>query len=171
MDPYVVSFHLGLGIGVIKPAFYISLVIWDGTLFTSVGARVGMWQFVIRANPWPEVCRRGPRAPKGGGLLNPTSLRGVDLVILICIFSSLPSTRPFGSSLASGSVGTPKLSEFTREQSHDGWPAGKFSYEFPETKPWGRGRGPHRTISCYGGVVPGMWWGPGRGCDINNTYR
>ncbi|KAM1181612.1 hypothetical protein EV1_000178 [Malus domestica] len=32
-------------------------------------------------------------------------------VILKCIFSSLPSTRPFGSSLASGSVGTPKLSE------------------------------------------------------------
>lgn len=35
MDPYVVTFHLGLGIGVIGPAFYISLVIWDGTLFTS----------------------------------------------------------------------------------------------------------------------------------------
>ncbi|CAN6571684.1 unnamed protein product [Malus baccata var. baccata] len=32
-------------------------------------------------------------------------------VILKCIFTSLPSTRPFGSSLASGSVGTPKLSE------------------------------------------------------------
>lgn len=29
MDPYVVPFHLGLGIGVIGPAFYISLVIWD----------------------------------------------------------------------------------------------------------------------------------------------
>jgi hypothetical protein len=27
MDPYVVPFHLGLGI--IGPAFYISLVIWD----------------------------------------------------------------------------------------------------------------------------------------------
>lgn len=27
MDPYVVTFHLGLGIGVIGPAFYISLVI------------------------------------------------------------------------------------------------------------------------------------------------
>lgn len=33
-DPYVVTLHLGLGIGVIGPAFYISLVIWDGTLFT-----------------------------------------------------------------------------------------------------------------------------------------
>ena len=33
MDPYVVTFHLGLGIGVIGPAFYISLVILD--LFTS----------------------------------------------------------------------------------------------------------------------------------------
>ena len=31
----LVTFHLGLGIGVIGPAFYISLVIWDGTLFTS----------------------------------------------------------------------------------------------------------------------------------------
>ncbi|RXI01609.1 hypothetical protein DVH24_014958 [Malus domestica] len=41
------------------------------------------------------------RAPKGGGLG----------VILKCIFPSLPSTRPFGSSLASGYVGTPKLSE------------------------------------------------------------
>jgi hypothetical protein len=29
MDPYVVTFHLGLGIGVIGPAFYTSLVIWD----------------------------------------------------------------------------------------------------------------------------------------------
>ena len=29
MDPYVVTFHLGLGIGVIRPAFYIPLVIWD----------------------------------------------------------------------------------------------------------------------------------------------
>ncbi|RXI06596.1 hypothetical protein DVH24_025732 [Malus domestica] len=30
------------------------------------------------------------------------------------------STRHFGSSLASGSIGTPKLSKFAREQSHDG---------------------------------------------------
>lgn len=29
MDPYVVTFHLGLGIGVIRSAFYTSLVIWD----------------------------------------------------------------------------------------------------------------------------------------------
>ena len=29
MDPHVVPFHLGLGIGEIGPAFYISLVIWD----------------------------------------------------------------------------------------------------------------------------------------------
>ena len=29
MDRYVVTFYLGLGIGVIGPAFYISLVIWD----------------------------------------------------------------------------------------------------------------------------------------------
>ncbi|CAN6688355.1 unnamed protein product [Malus baccata var. baccata] len=35
----------------------------------------------------------------------------MDPLRLICIFSSLPSTRPFGSSSASGSVGTPKLSE------------------------------------------------------------
>ncbi|CAN6709566.1 unnamed protein product [Malus baccata var. baccata] len=32
---------------------------------------------------------------------------GVDPVSLICIFISLPSTRPFGSSLTSGSIGTP----------------------------------------------------------------
>ncbi|RXH76051.1 hypothetical protein DVH24_001630 [Malus domestica] len=55
----------------------------------------------IRANPWPEVCRLGRRAPKDGGLG----------VILKCIFSSLPSTKLFGSSLDSGSVRTPKLSE------------------------------------------------------------
>ncbi|RXH78960.1 hypothetical protein DVH24_034167 [Malus domestica] len=41
-------------------------------------------------------------------------------VSLICIFPSLPSTRHFGSSLASSFIGTPKLSEFVREQSHDG---------------------------------------------------
>lgn len=30
MDPYVITLHLGLGIGVvIGPAFYISLIIWD----------------------------------------------------------------------------------------------------------------------------------------------
>ncbi|RXI03355.1 hypothetical protein DVH24_004007 [Malus domestica] len=29
-------------------------------------------------------------------------------------------TRPFRSSLSSGSIGTPKLSEFVRKQSHDG---------------------------------------------------
>ncbi|CAN6696848.1 unnamed protein product [Malus baccata var. baccata] len=46
--------------------------------------------------------------------------KGVDHVSLICIFSSLPSTRPFGSSLASSFIGTPKLSEFAREQSYDG---------------------------------------------------
>lgn len=29
MDPYVLTFHLGLGIGVIGLAFYTSLLIWD----------------------------------------------------------------------------------------------------------------------------------------------
>jgi len=37
MDPYVVTFYLGLGIGVIGPAFDISIVIWLGTIFTSLG--------------------------------------------------------------------------------------------------------------------------------------
>ncbi|RXH90526.1 hypothetical protein DVH24_035290, partial [Malus domestica] len=46
--------------------------------------------------------------------------KGVDHVSLICIFSSLPSTRLFGSSLASGFIGTPKLSEFALKQSYDG---------------------------------------------------
>lgn len=35
IDPYVVTFYLGLRIGVIGPTFYISIVIWLGTLFTS----------------------------------------------------------------------------------------------------------------------------------------
>ncbi|RXH98040.1 hypothetical protein DVH24_010365 [Malus domestica] len=52
--------------------------------------------------------------------LNVSTEMGVDHISLICIFSSLPNTRPFGSSLASGSVGTPKLSEFAREHSQDG---------------------------------------------------
>ncbi|CAN6694555.1 unnamed protein product [Malus baccata var. baccata] len=56
-------------------------------------------------------------------------------VILKCIFSSLPSTRPFGSSLASGFVGTPKLSEkearaLPRWMTH--W---EIAREFPKTKP------------------------------------
>ncbi|CAN6555165.1 unnamed protein product [Malus baccata var. baccata] len=86
-----------------------------------------MWDVTIgiRANPWPKVCRRGRRAPKGGGLG----------VILKCIFTSLPSTRPFGSSLASDSVGTPKLSEkgakaLPRWVTH--WEVAR---EFPKTKP------------------------------------
>ncbi|RXH96663.1 hypothetical protein DVH24_009167 [Malus domestica] len=33
--------------------------------------------------------------------------------------SELASTRPFGSSWASGSIETPKLSEFRRAHSHD----------------------------------------------------
>ena len=57
---------------------------------------------------------------RGDGLLDLTSPRGVDHVSLICIFPSLPSTRPFGSSLASGSIGTSKLSENRSEHSHDG---------------------------------------------------
>ena len=59
------------------------------------------------------------------------SLRGVDCKIphrpggvhpisLICIFSSLLNTRLFGSLLASGSVGTPKLCENGPEHSQDG---------------------------------------------------
>ncbi|CAN6576946.1 unnamed protein product [Malus baccata var. baccata] len=72
------------------------------------------------------------RAPKGGGLYHPTSPRGV---ILKCIFSSLPSTRHFGSSLASGSVGTPKLSE-KGARALPGWVTHwEVAREFPETKP------------------------------------
>ncbi|RXH67332.1 hypothetical protein DVH24_027452 [Malus domestica] len=52
----------------------------------------------------------------------------------IVMRSKLDGTRPFGSSVVSGSIGTPKLSEFAREQSHDGCPIGKFSCEFPEKK-------------------------------------
>lgn len=38
MDPYVVTFYLGLGIGVIGPAFDISIVIFVlGTILTSLG--------------------------------------------------------------------------------------------------------------------------------------
>ena len=112
------------------------------------------------------MCRRGRRAPKGGGLLDPTSPRDVDHVSLICIFSSLPSTRFFGRALASNSIRTSKLSEFAREQSYDGWSTGKFSCVFSETKPWGRGSGQKRTISCYDEVKLGLWWGPGPGYDI-----
>ncbi|RXI01608.1 hypothetical protein DVH24_014957 [Malus domestica] len=65
------------------------------------------------------------RAPKGGGLG----------VILKCIFPSLPSTRPFGSSLASGYVGTPKLSE-KEARALPGWVTHwEVAREFPKTKP------------------------------------
>ena len=61
-----------------------------------VGAQSGQYRATVveRAQ---DVVDPGPTSPMG--------------VILICIFPSLPSARPFGSSLASGSVGTPKLSE------------------------------------------------------------
>ena len=68
-------------------------------------------------------------------MLDPTSPRGVDLLCLICTCSPPYNTRHFGSSLASDSIGTLKLSEFAREHSHDGWPTGKFLCEFLETKP------------------------------------
>ncbi|RXH99034.1 hypothetical protein DVH24_011359 [Malus domestica] len=54
--------------------------------------------------------------PKANNIM----LRDVDRVSFICIFPSLPSTRPFGRSLALEFIGTPKLSEFKREQSQDG---------------------------------------------------
>ncbi|CAN6554976.1 unnamed protein product [Malus baccata var. baccata] len=56
-------------------------------------------------------------------------------VILKCIFSSLPSTRPFGSSLASGSIRTPKLSE-KEARALPGWVTHwEVACEFPKTKP------------------------------------
>ncbi|RXH83529.1 hypothetical protein DVH24_005782 [Malus domestica] len=67
----------------------------------------------VHANHWELDAMSGP-------VMGKISLRGVDHLSLICIFSSLPSMMPFGSSLASGSIRTPKSSEFAREQSHDG---------------------------------------------------
>ncbi|CAN6723563.1 unnamed protein product [Malus baccata var. baccata] len=49
---------------------------------------------------------------------------GMDLVSLICIFPSLPNTRPFGSSLASGSIGTSKFSDSRESNSMMGGPLG-----------------------------------------------
>ena len=76
-------------------------------------------------------CASEDAGPQGGGLLdpclgkarmvsNPTSLGEEKVKCLICVGTSLPSTRPFGSSLASNSMGTPKLSELGLEQSQDG---------------------------------------------------
>ena len=48
---------------------------------------------------------------------------------LICTCPPPYSTRLFGNSLASGSIGTPKLSEFGREQSQDG-----IHWEVPKNK-------------------------------------
>ncbi|RXH88502.1 hypothetical protein DVH24_000101 [Malus domestica] len=50
------------------------------------------------------VCRQGRRASKAG------ALKGV--MCLICTCSPPYSTRPLGSSMASSSIETPKLSEF-----------------------------------------------------------
>ena len=67
-----------------------------------------------------------------------------------------------------GSVGTPKLSENEPEHSQDRWSTGKFcSLEFPETKPWWCGRGLKWTISCFGGVEPGMWRRLGRDVTLS----
>ncbi|RXI07129.1 hypothetical protein DVH24_026265 [Malus domestica] len=56
-------------------------------------------------------------------------------VILKYIFPSLPSMRPFGSSLASGSVRTPKLSE-KEARSLPGWVTHwEVACEFPKTEP------------------------------------
>lgn len=40
MDPYVVTFHLGLGIGVIGPAFYISILSLFGYHMNFFGLRL-----------------------------------------------------------------------------------------------------------------------------------
>ncbi|RXH68893.1 hypothetical protein DVH24_031226 [Malus domestica] len=45
---------------------------------------------------------------------------GEGVMCLICTCSPPYSTRYFGNSLVSDSIGTPKLSEFGREQSQDG---------------------------------------------------
>ncbi|CAN6691722.1 unnamed protein product [Malus baccata var. baccata] len=74
------------------------------------------WGFVGTPKLSENKVVRAWSRPKADNIM----LRGVDHVSLICIFSSLPSTRLFGCSLALGYIGTPKLSEFTREQSRDG---------------------------------------------------
>ncbi|CAN6690034.1 unnamed protein product [Malus baccata var. baccata] len=56
-------------------------------------------------------------------------------VILKCIFPSLPSTRPFGNSLASGFVGTLKLSEKEARALPGFVTHWEVAREFPETKP------------------------------------
>ncbi|RXI04647.1 hypothetical protein DVH24_038921 [Malus domestica] len=56
-------------------------------------------------------------------------------VILKCIFTSLPSTRHFRSSLASGSVGTPKLSEKEARALPEWMTHWEVAREFPKTKP------------------------------------
>ncbi|RXH93896.1 hypothetical protein DVH24_015963 [Malus domestica] len=62
------------------------------------------------------------------------STRVVDPVSLICIFSYLPNTRPFKSSLASDSYQNSEVKQ-VRVRAIPGW-------------------GPKRTISYYGGVEP-----------------
>ena len=49
-------------------------------------------------------------------------------------------------------MGDPSLGSFARVSSH------KQNHE-------GVSKSPKRTISCYDGVEPGLWWGPGPGCD------
>ena len=50
---------------------------------------------------------------------NPTSVGEGMVECLIYVDTSQSNTMPFGSSLASDSMGTPKLSEFGLEQSQD----------------------------------------------------
>ncbi|KAI5342271.1 hypothetical protein L3X38_010146 [Prunus dulcis] len=55
-----------------------------------------------------------------------------------------------------GVIETPKLSELGA-RAIPGWVTHwEVARELPETKPCGQRGGPKRTISCYGGVDPGM---------------
>ena len=63
--------------------------------------------------------------------------RGGKGEVLKCVGSPIPSTRPFGSSLASEGIGTPKLSELWAG-AIPGWVTPwEVAPELPETKPCG----------------------------------
>ncbi|RXH98104.1 hypothetical protein DVH24_010429 [Malus domestica] len=80
-------------------------------------------------------------------------LRGVD-----CNIPHRPrDTRPFESSLALDSVGTPKLSEFAQEQSQDGSRESNLRMGDP--------LGSSHKQNREGVVELGMWWEPGPKAD------
>ncbi|KAI5314146.1 hypothetical protein L3X38_043322 [Prunus dulcis] len=92
-----------------------------------------------------ELLETKPYGQRGGPKRTISCCGGVD-----------PEHEAFWELTGFGVVGTPKLSEL-RARAIPGWVTHwEVARELPETKSCGQRGGPKRTISCYGGVDPGV---------------